>query len=416
MGPIQSIADLLSMLRRRFFIIAAVLVLGAVVSVMMGMSRPKTYEAGALIQVESPIINGSSDSGGAQAARTIQVIEQQLTTRENLAAVIDRHGLFAEAPGLSMEQKIGLLRTSVSFQSIASANQSSFGTTSVSALLIVVRLGDGEAAARVANDLAQSVLDLSVARQTTRARETLAFFLEEESRVASEINALEAEIESYKRANPVALGSGDADERSGIEADLRRLSQDMLAIEGEKVALERKERLRETDRRQLDSLAAQLEVMTRQSQALQGQIDAMDAKVADTPEVERTLSAYGRRLEQLQSQYDLITARKADAETMMRMEEQSHSEHFSLLERAIVPDYALGGGGKKLALAGTMASLLAGIGLAFLLDLMNPVIRSAEQMQRELDIRPVITLPDLHLAKPHPNLLRRLTQRWAGQA
>lgn len=79
-----------------------------------------------------------------------------------------------------------------------------------------------------------------------------------------------------------------------------------------------------------------------------------------------------------------------------------------MLERAVEPAYPSGGGRKKLAIAGTLGALIAAIGLAFVLDLMNPVLRSAAQMQREVDIRPVIVLPDLKLkpAMPIPALQR----------
>ncbi|MFD1807706.1 hypothetical protein ACFSHQ_04635 [Gemmobacter lanyuensis] len=59
-------------------------------------------------------------------------------------------------------------------------------------------------------------------------------------------------------------------------------------------------------------------------------------------------------------------------------------------------------------MAGALASLIAGLGLAFALDLMHPVLRSAAQMQRELDIRPVISIPDLGLVAPRKSIWQRL--------
>ncbi|MFD1807705.1 hypothetical protein ACFSHQ_04630 [Gemmobacter lanyuensis] len=64
--------------------------------------------------------------------------------------------------------------------------------------------------------------------------------------------------------------------------------------------------------------------------------------------MERQLGAYDRQLQQLQSQYEAATARKAEAETSLRLEEENHSEHFTLLERAIVPEYPAGGGARRL--------------------------------------------------------------------
>lgn len=412
MGPIQSFDEFLSLLVRRWPLIALVCVVGAVLSVLVALSKPQVYESVAVIQVETPVI-GAGDAATTEIARLLQTIEQRLTTRDALLAVMDRHGLFTDAPGMSVEQKLFALRSAVTFQSIASASQQTFGQpTSVSALLITARLGTAEQAARVANDFAQGVLDMSVAQQASRARDSLTFFTAEATRLASQIATLESEVTAYKNANVGALTRGSTTDRAALETDLRRVSQQLLAVQAERAALQAKERLRETDRRRIEDLSVQEGVLNQQLAGLEAQRDALLAQEAQSPEVERQLGAYDRQLQQLQSQYEAATARKAEAETSLRLEEENHSEHFTLLERAIVPEYPAGGGRKKIAMAGALASLIAGLGLAFALDLMHPVLRSAAQMQRELDIRPVIVLPDLKLrpAQPLP-LAQRLWQR-----
>lgn len=396
MGPVQNLSDLLNLLHRRMLLIGVIVLLGCIASVMAAISRPKVYETAAVIQVEGPVVVDSSPNAGAQAARLLQVIEQRLTTRESLLALIDRQGLFADAPGLTNDQKIWALRQSVRFESVASAAGAGFNTaSSVSALVISTRFADAEQAARVANDFAQNVLDLSVARQTSRAKDTLAFFATEEARLAQEITALEDELTAYKNANLAALAPADSGARVALDSELRQAQQSLLALRTERLALEAKPRQRETDRRQIEDLAARESVLQSQIDALTLQRDALDQRQSQTPEVERTLSSYDRRLQQLQSQYDLITTRRADAETALRLEEEQHSERFSLLERATAPVYPSSGGGKKIALAGGMASVLCALAIAFLLDMLNPVLRSAAQMERQLGIRPVITIPEL---------------------
>lgn len=408
MGPIQSFDEFLSLLVRRWPLIALVCVVGAVLSVLVALSKPQVYESVAVIQVETPVI-GVGDAATPEIARLLQTIEQRLTTRDALLAVMDRHGLFTDVPGMSVEQKLFALRSAVTFQSIASASQQTFGQpTSVSALLITARLGTAEQAARVANDFAQGVLDMSVAQQASRARDSLTFFTAEATRLASQIATLESEVTAYKNANVGALTRGSTTDRAALETDLRRVSQQVLAVQAERAALQAKERLRETDRRRIEDLSVQEGVLNQQLAGLEAQRDALLAQEAQSPEVERQLGAYDRQLQQLQSQYEAATARKAEAETSLRLEEENHSEHFTLLERAIVPEYPAGGGRKKIAMAGALASLIAGLGLAFALDLMHPVLRSAAQMQRELDIRPVISIPDLGLVAPHKSIWQRL--------
>lgn len=397
MGPIQTVEELFNLLRRRGLMIAAIALTGIALSLLYALSRPQIYETAAVIQVQAPVVGGQEAETNSQIARVLQTTEQQLTTRENMLAMIERHGLYQDGDD-NEEQKIYALRTSVTFQSIAAATQQVFGqSTSVSALLINVQMGDAEQAARVANDFAQNVLDMSIASQTLRAKDTLAFFQTEESRITKEITTLEDEIEDYRNANPVSVESDVSNDRSAIETDIRAISQDILANQAELTSLRQKERQRETDRRRIMELEAQETVLTSQRAALEKQRDALDARVARAPEIERQLGAYARQLEQLQSKLDTNTTRKAEAEIALRLEQENHASRFSLLERAIVPDAPMGGGRKKIVVAGAMASLIAAFGLALLLDLMNPVIRTASQMNRELGIRPVITIPELDL-------------------
>ncbi|OHC51270.1 MAG: hypothetical protein A2X69_05315 [Rhodobacteraceae bacterium GWF1_65_7] len=412
MGPVQSIDDLFDLIRRRKLVIAAILLLGAVLSVMFALSRPKVFEASAVIQVEGPMVNDANGVQSSQSARMLQTIEQRLTTRENLLAVIERHKLFDGIPGLSADQKIWSLRQSISFQTVAAATGQAFGVpTAVSALVISTRFGDAEQTARIANDFAQSVLDMSVERKVSRARDTYAFFTEEEARLGAEISALESELTAYKNANIATLSQGEQDDRTAIDAELRGMVQQLLAVRAERDAVQAKARLRETDRRRIDELNAQESLLSSQQAALEQQRDALDLRSAATPEVEQTLNAYDRRLQQLQNQFDIITVRRAEAETALRLEDEQHSERFSLLERAVVPSLPSSSGRKKIALAGLLGSMIAAFGFAFLLDMLHPVIRSASQMERQLNIRPVITIPDLKLNPKPRSLLSRLFTR-----
>lgn len=403
MGHIQTLDEFLGMLIRRRLLIAVIILAGMIVSAMVALSRPKIYETGAVIQIESPVITGGDAATGGQTARLLQAIEQRLTTRENLTAIIDRHGLFADAPGLTMNQKIAALRQSVTFQSVPAAAQTGFGGgASVSALIIMTRFANPDQAARVANDLAQSMLDLSVASQASRARETLEFFIAEENRIRAEMQQVDADLAAYKGANAAALpGSAitRSTERATLEAELRRLEQAMVANRGARMALEGKGQLRETDRRRIAELDDAHDVLGSQRASLQDELQALLASSAESAGIEKELSAFDRTLQQLQAQFAVITARRAEAETALRLEEQQRSEHFTLLERATVPEYPSGGGGKKLAVLGTAVSIFGAIGLAFLLDLMNPVLRMSSQMERQLGIRPVIAIPELHLER-----------------
>jgi capsular polysaccharide biosynthesis protein len=52
-------------------------------------------------------------------------------------------------------------------------------------------------------------------------------------------------------------------------------------------------------------------------------------------------------------------------------------------------------GRRKLAAVGAVASLMLGVMLAFVADLVHPVVRTTAQMERQLDLRPVVAIPEM---------------------
>lgn len=414
MGHIQTLDDLISFLIRRRMIIIAITILGVALSVLVAKSRPKTYETAAVIQVLSPVVEEGTEGQAVGSAEQLQIIEQQLTTREALISLMERHGVFADLPGLTLDQKVGLLRSSVSFQQIASAAPQTFGTAPrVSALIITVRMGDPEQAARVANDFAQSMLDMGSAGQSNRAETNFRFFQEDEARLRQAIEAQEDEIATFRNANAEALpGIENArqDELVSVESDLRGLDQSIVALTSEQAVIQSQVTIRATDTRRLEEIASALAQFQAQRAALAERQATIAAAMSQTPEVERTLRGFERNLQQLQDQYNVVSRRLAEAETDLRIATQQQDERFSLLERAITPEFALGGGAKKLAAAGAVASLLAAIGIAFLVDLVRPVVRTEAQMIRELDLRPVVSIPEITYGAAKPAMTHDKTQ------
>ncbi len=404
MGQIQSFDEFLDLLRRRRLLILAVVMLCVVALALVLKNRPDTFEAVSVIQIEVPMVSDATSGTpvASAAAQMLQAIEQRLTTRENMLAMIDRHGLFADAPALTPDEKVALLRGAVRFETVASATGTPYAAPpQISALLIFARLGTADLAARVANDFAQNILDQSSAGQLTRARETSEFFKGEENRVWAEISALEAEIATYQNANAQALPArrdAYAEERLALEAELRSFEQDQLALDGQRAAITAIGTLRSTEQRRLAEIDAQSAVLAAQRAAVVARRAEIDAVLAQTPDVERDLSAFDRQLQQLQEQYEVINRRMAEAETAQRLAERQQSERFTLLERAVTPQYPIGGGRMKLLVAGAMGSVLGAIALAFLLDLLNPVVRTAAQMERQLDLRPVVSIPEVAAA------------------
>ncbi|MBY6004050.1 chain-length determining protein [Salipiger bermudensis] len=388
MNQFQSIGEVLSALKRRALLIFLVTVLGSAASVWLALNQIKVFEATAVVQIEEGQVPDSLAGASAQnqdAARQVRLIEQRLMSRDNLVALMQEHELFTADPSMSMGQRLFQMREAVRIEEIR-ANTPSYAAQQEmpSGLRIRVALPDAQKAADIANQMMYQVINQSRDRSLSNARETLAFFESEAERVETEIEAMEAEIASFKRDNAEALPSGTG----ALRSQLTTLEDSQLSLEREIVEMEGN-----STRQREEVLARQLGLMREQSALIEQRIAEIDATLLRAPEVERELSALERDLDRLKDQYSVITRRKADAEMGQMLEDRQQMDRFEVLETALVPEVSASSGRKKIVLAGVAASLFAGIGLAFMAELLNPAIRSAAQMERILGMQPVVSIP-----------------------
>ena len=76
------------------------------------------------------------------------------------------------------------------------------------------------------------------------------------------------------------------------------------------------------------------------------------------------------------------------------LESNERGETFTTLEEAQLPDYPISMSRKLRVAMGSVAAGLLALGLAFIMELRRPVIRTAAQMQRETGLLPVVSIPD----------------------
>jgi hypothetical protein len=136
----------------------------------------------------------------------------------------------------------------------------------------------------------------------------------------------------------------------------------------------------------------------------------LETALVRNPEVEASLHALERELEQLRERYAEVAGRRAEARTGAQLEANRQSERFEILEPALVPDYPVGPNRKKIAVFGAAASGGLAFGLMFVLEMLRPSMRTSAQMVRQLEIRPVVAIP--YVAAPGET--RRRLVAWAG--
>lgn len=146
-------------------------------------------------------------------------------------------------------------------------------------------------------------------------------------------------------------------------------------------------------RRQIALLERELTNIEELIERDRGELEALKETLDRTPRIEIELSAMERALENLRGQYDRAVSRLAEAAIGERLEVNRQAERFEVIEQARVPEAPVAPPRKLIAAGSVVGSLLVGIALALLLEILNPMIRTSADLQNRLDLRPVITVP-----------------------
>lgn len=415
MGPIYSLRDFLDMLRRRWTVILYVTVLGCIVSLWVALNQRHMYHSAEVIQVTRPTIADdlAKSTVEGSSARRIQLIEQRLMARGTLLEIIEKYALFADLAALTPTEKVVMLRNNISITGVAAAREGFADDGTISVLTITAMMPTALQAQQVASEFGRRTIELSVASRIEQARETLSFFADKEAAISSQITALEEEISTFYTANDVAQPGTIEFRRNEVAT----INESLLDIEREKIMIRRAaDQANATERpatarRMLEDFQEQLATLDAQRDLLNQRKQELEAALQTTPEVQRQIGVYDRRMQALQAELETISARRNEAEVGFRLETSHQSERLTILEPATLADYPSTAARKKKAVMGGAASVLVALAVAFVLELRAPVLRSATQMERETGLAPVASIPVLDTKSAGPGLMARLRQR-----
>ncbi len=387
MDRIGTLGDLRRALWRRGWQIALVLAIGLPLAVAFALSRPKSYEATAVIQIEAPevTVTTAGQVRGLTADGQLDLITQHMMARDNMLRLIAEHGLFADLG--SETERIAALRRAIATVKLVDPAQAWRPDVQPSGLSITLRLDDPQKAAAVANALLDQIITESRDRAEGRAARTLEFLTAEEARVSAALAGIEGQIATFRATHVDSLPEGLTAQRDRMT----RLAETRLALEQERLGLQGAQA-----RMRPEEVAAQEALLTERIGLVDADIATVEAALATAPDVERQLTALTRTLDQLEAELTVLTTQRTEAATAQLLATQEQAERFVVLERAMVPEFPVSTSRSRLAAAGGVLVAMAAVGLALVLEWMQPAIRTAEQMERALGVQPVIVVPRLH--------------------
>ena len=175
-----------SVLARQVWFIALILTFGSLGIWALDHLQPPAYESSAMVQVQT----------GTDTAR----VAAHILGRDTLLAIAARHGLTQTGPGARDKAALRLSQAIVLNALTADAGQSQGFPPQRIGLVVSVRLPDADLSARMANDVAQQILDDGNAGKLNATHDERDFYRRDELRLWQELSALRSEQDQAAKA------------------------------------------------------------------------------------------------------------------------------------------------------------------------------------------------------------------------
>ena len=143
----------------------------------------------------------------------------------------------------------------------------------------------------------------------------------------------------------------------------------------------------------LESVNSNILTLQKSRLKLEKRIAQLDTHISQTPQVKRGLDALERDYENIKRKYQEMKAKQLQAELSMSLEEEQKGERFTLLEPPLFPDKPVKPNRPKLFMLGLILSIMSGLGVAGLAELLDGGIRGSLALASVTKMRPLVTIP-----------------------
>ncbi|MEO0621392.1 MAG: Wzz/FepE/Etk N-terminal domain-containing protein [Pseudomonadota bacterium] len=158
-------------------------------------------------------------------------------------------------------------------------------------------------------------------------------------------------------------------------------------------AVQRANRLKQRLERQLRLLNTDIQLINERLDRGETREGQLVVSIERTPEVGMALNALERRYDDLKIRFEQAVRKQDFAATGEKLEVNRQAERFEVIEQAQVPDRPTSPNRPAIAIGGFAGSLGFALSLALMLGFLNSSIRTVGDMERKLEMRPIITVP-----------------------
>jgi len=150
---------------------------------------------------------------------------------------------------------------------------------------------------------------------------------------------------------------------------------------------------REDLENKLDRIERDIELAEQEIRSLEERQASLEKSISRTPQVAIELNSLQRNRDGLQEQYRRASSELSIAETGQKLEVNRQAESFEVVEQAQVPTEPEAPKRKMIAAVGSVGSVGLAFSLAVLIEMLNRAIYTSSEMERRLQLRPLMTIP-----------------------
>jgi polysaccharide biosynthesis transport protein len=454
--------------QRRWFIIIPLLA-GLLAALVALLVMPPVYRSSALMLVQSPQLSKdvTGQSGTGLIDRRLASIRQQVTSRPDLVALIEKHGLYnAERRSRSLSSVIEKMRKAISFTPTVAELPGGQADERTVAFQVSFHYSDPAAAQTVTQELMERVLDLDASTTSEQATNTVQFLTDQARGLQQQMAAIQGQISQINAANGSVLAnrgvtmiggnSGSYDVQiAQLQRDNANLisqrevartsdNRDPVVVAAETqlaaaravysenhpdvvVARQRLAEARElaksnTAKLPLQSIDQQLQFNNTQIAALRAakgnevaQVSSQLNAQARAPLVLQQISELEQRLSGLTTQYDGVSARLLAAKAGVRAEDEQMGQRLTVVEPPVVPDKPVSPNKLLIIALGACGGLGLGLVLALAIEILMKPLRNPAAILRITGRLPLGMVPVVKAhggkSRTSPNWPRRIQQR-----
>lgn len=222
-----------------------------------------------------------------------------------------------------------------------------------------------------------------------------------------EVQAVKARIARLEEESASSLPTGPPSDPESPPTELEAGADDPIPPEGEVAGPGESPAAKEPTgpalssdimvadlRAQLAAANRDIEMMRARYAEVQQKIANYQARVERIPEVEQELQTLERDYQLISRYYSELLSRKLEAETAGAVEKE-WQEQFSIIDPAQVPQSPDSPKPSLFLLAGTLFGLGAGAAGAFLLEVLDPSVKSLRELESLLPYPVLLSLPNV---------------------